>query len=202
MNIVRTGVRSVKNRSWTFLIVKLQHFGDERVSLAPATHYLGGDQNIYASIGVRCRLLTSYTLASFVPRLLINAGEGGSGGGKVSQIKFAHALDIAVQRSLILAPLSLRLRCYCPGNMHQRYGRIARPMVKGEERLDRHTFFNTISFLASWFSKTDVTFAILTWPCRFCDCFFRCFYKANFKVRSMLNYLSFPTSFRAKNPPL
>ena len=31
MNIVSTGVRSVKKRSWTFLGVKLQHFGSERV---------------------------------------------------------------------------------------------------------------------------------------------------------------------------
>ena len=188
MNIVRTGVRSVKNRSWRFLVVKLQHFGNKRVSLAPATHYLGGDQNTYASIGVRCRLLTSYTIASFVPRLSINAGGGGGERGRKSEPDKVRA------RVRYCGPITLSL--------HQRYGRIARPMVKGEERLDHHTFFNTISFLASWFSKTDVTFAILTWPCRFCDCFFRCFYKANFKVRSMLNYLSFPTSFRAKNPPL
>ena len=33
MNIVRTGVRSVWKRSWTFLGVKLQHFGSERVML-------------------------------------------------------------------------------------------------------------------------------------------------------------------------
>ena len=31
MNIVRTGVRSVWKRSWTFLGVKLQCFGSERV---------------------------------------------------------------------------------------------------------------------------------------------------------------------------
>ena len=32
MNIVRTGVRSVWKRSWTFLGVKLQHLGSERVN--------------------------------------------------------------------------------------------------------------------------------------------------------------------------
>ena len=31
MNIVRTGVRSVWKRSWTFLGVKLQRFGSKRV---------------------------------------------------------------------------------------------------------------------------------------------------------------------------
>ena len=33
MNIARTGVRSVWKRSWTFLGVKLQHFGSESVSV-------------------------------------------------------------------------------------------------------------------------------------------------------------------------
>ena len=34
MNMVKTGIRSVWKRSWTFLGVKLQHFGSERVMVS------------------------------------------------------------------------------------------------------------------------------------------------------------------------
>ena len=56
MNIVRTGLRSVWKRSWTFLGVKLQRFGSEKVRGPPrfqaATAALG---RLDVSLGARLR---------------------------------------------------------------------------------------------------------------------------------------------------
>ena len=100
VNIVRTGVRSVWKRSWTFLGVKLQHFGSQRVIIYMVVRVINSNA-CYAYI-MWTELGHSHCL--YLPAVS-NVVTTGNGTGTKNVLKWNRALgfEFSIQSSVFVA---------------------------------------------------------------------------------------------------